>query len=213
MPADGLEIGARLGLDLAGMALILGVAAWRKVMPRALASTLLVFNVSLFAVVQVLTGVEFSVGAGFGLFAVLSIIRLRSELFSSVQLAFVFATLSAALVTGAPGFALPYAAALTALVAAVTVLVGEMTVTAGTSCCLATLDLVTGDEGSVKEELSRRLHLDVVGYTLMEIDTVRETMTVEVRHRVPGTTGTHGEGCQPAYGPVASRQTEAVGRR
>ena len=70
MPADGLEICARLGLDLGAMALILGVAAWRKVMLGALASTLLVFNVSLFAVVQVLTGVEISLGATLAFFLI-----------------------------------------------------------------------------------------------------------------------------------------------
>lgn len=180
---DAIEMATRFGLDMAGMALILGVAVRRRVLPVPLASTLLVFNVGLLCVVQVLTRVEFSSGAGFGLFAVLSIIRLRSELFGTTQLAFVFATLSASLLAGVGGLPLPLAAALMVVLAGVTAIVGQTSVVSGSSCCTATLDLMTGDDDAVIAHLGQRLHLDVVGYTLLEVDTVRETMTVEVRHR------------------------------
>ena len=56
------------------------------------------FNIGLFLALLVIAGGELSMGVGFGLFAVLSIVRLRSEPFSNRELAYFFVALVLALV-------------------------------------------------------------------------------------------------------------------
>ena len=88
----------RLAIDVAAIAaLVYGVF-----LPRHRRMDLVVvyalFNVGLFLALVVISGGEVSMGVGFGLFAVLSIVRLRSEPFSNRELAYFFVALVVALV-------------------------------------------------------------------------------------------------------------------
>lgn len=173
-----------LGLDLAALTALMALMAWRR-SGRADDSitACAAFNVGLFAVAQVLSGVDLGIGAGFGLFAVLSIIRLRSDLFTQGQLAYVFSALAVALVTGFPGVPLPLAAALAGLVV-VTVALLELLRgrAAAVHSCTVTLDRVHARGAALVAELEG-LGLHVVEVELLEIDAVKETTTVSVRHR------------------------------
>ncbi len=90
-------------MDLVALAALLTLLAVRRRGGKDVIVACAAFNVGLFAVAQVVSSVDLGLGAGFGLFAVLSIIRLRSELFSNTQLAYVFSVLALALATGPPG--------------------------------------------------------------------------------------------------------------
>ena len=89
---------ARLALDLLAVsALVYGLF-----LPRHRRVDLVVvyalFNIGLFLALVVISAGEVSMGVGFGLFAVLSIVRLRSEPFSNRELAYFFVALVLALV-------------------------------------------------------------------------------------------------------------------
>lgn len=173
-----------LAVDLAALSLLMLLLAWRRDGRASDGLTACVaFNVGLFAVAQVLASVELGVGAGFGLFAVLSIIRLRSDLFTQGQLAYVFSALALALVTGFPGVPLALAGTLAALVVT-TVAVLELLRGrgAGTQTCTVVLDSVHAGTPALVAEVERRLGLSVVSVSVLDVDLVRETTRVEVRH-------------------------------
>ena len=93
------DVLARMGLDLLAIcALVYGLF-----LPRHRRTDLVVvyalFNVGLFLALVVISAGEVSMGVGFGLFAVLSIVRLRSEPFSNRELAYFFVALVLALVS------------------------------------------------------------------------------------------------------------------
>lgn len=133
-----------------------------------------------------LAEVELGVGAGFGLFAVLSIIRVRSDLFTNSHLAYVFTALALALVTGFPGVHLALAGALAALLVLTVAVLELVTGGAGVAeTCVVTLDSVHTDQVTLTAEIERRLGLGVRRVRLIDVDTVRETTQVEVLH-VPG---------------------------
>src|SRR3712207_1533212 len=102
----------RLGLDLVAIAaLVYGVFH-----PRHRRMDLVVvyalFNIGLFVALVVIAAGEVSMGVGFGLFAVLSIVRLRSEPFSNRELAYFFVALVLALVCAIDLGSLAFAAVL-----------------------------------------------------------------------------------------------------
>ena len=93
------DVLARMGLDLLAIcALVYGLF-----LPRHRRIDLVVvyalFNIGLFLALVVISAGEVSMGVGFGLFAVLSIVRLRSEPFSNRELAYFFVALVLALVS------------------------------------------------------------------------------------------------------------------
>src|SRR5688500_7250756 len=91
-------------LRLAVDAGAIGVLAFALYYPRQgrsdLAVLLCLFNLGVFLAVIVIVGGEFGVSAGLGLFAVLSVMRMRSETFSARELVYFFTALALAIVTG-----------------------------------------------------------------------------------------------------------------
>src|SRR5918992_2745930 len=102
-------------LRLAVDAGAIGVLAFALYYPRHgrsdLAVLLFLFNLGVFLAVIVIVGGEFGVSAGLGLFAVLSVMRMRSETFSARELGYFFTALALAIVCAVDvgGIALPLA--------------------------------------------------------------------------------------------------------
>lgn len=181
VPAEYLGVLERFAVDAVALTLLLGLLALRRRGGRDLLLACAAFNVGLFAVVQVISGADIGVGAGFGLFAVLSIIRLRSELFTNTQLGYVFIVLALALVTGLPGVATPMAALLAALMVG-TVAVLDAGRGARPVCTVVTLDTVAADPVTAAAQVERLLGLQVTSVQVVDVDLVRETTRLEVRH-------------------------------
>lgn len=180
---EALDVLARLAVDLVAVLLLLSLLALRRRGGRDLVTACASFNVGLFAVAQVITTADIGVGAGFGLFAVLSIIRLRSELFDNTQLAYVFSTLALALSTGIPGVPVGTGALLSVLVVATVAVVDAGRGRRPTTTTRVTLDTVHSERGTLVAALEARLGLEVVDVVVLEVDLVRETTVVTLTGR------------------------------
>ena len=108
---------AHLGLDLVAVTLLTFGVFQPRHRRRELVPAYLALNVALFAVVAALGTVGKSGGLalGFGLFGVLSIVRLRSDAVQHQEVAYYFTTLVLGLLCGLPGLGLGVAAGLTAV--------------------------------------------------------------------------------------------------
>ena len=195
-----------LAIDLLALVVLMALLAWRRDGRATDGLTACVaFNVGLFAVAQVLASVELGVGAGFGLFAVLSIIRLRSDLFTQGQLAYVFSALALALVTGFPGVPLALAGTLAALVVStVAVLEALRGSTGAVRSCTVVLDSVHASTTALVAELERQLGLSVVDVQVLDVDLVRETTRVQVRY-LPAAESEQPVAPAPRHAPLAER--------
>lgn len=139
------------------------------------------FNVGVFLAVSVIAAGEVSMGVGFGLFAVLSIVRLRSEPFSNRELAYFFVALVIGLVCsldmGHPAFA--------GLLASIALLaawaIDHPRLSRPSRRLEVTLDRAFSDDDALREHLGVRLRAPVLGVTVLEVDYVRDTMRLEVR--------------------------------
>ena len=126
-------------------------------------------------------------GVGFGLFAVLSIVRLRSEPFSNRELAYFFVALVLALVSAIDlgSLALTRRAGRASRCSA---RVGDRPpALAARRAGSVTLEQVFPTRRRCARHLEERLGAPVLDVRVLEIDYVRETTHVEVRSRRPAT--------------------------
>src|SRR3954468_13156806 len=97
--SDWADFLLRLFLDLVSIGLLSLMVARRRPR-RGLFMVYASFNVGLFAVLTVITHKHLGPAIGFGLFAMLSIVRLRSEPFGNADLSYFFCALVLALANG-----------------------------------------------------------------------------------------------------------------
>jgi hypothetical protein len=109
---DYAEVAARFGIDLVAIFLCVYALYYARHRRRDLVTAFTMFNVGLFAVVAVITVRPIGAAVGFGLFALLSIIRLRSEPFSNIEIGYFFAALVLGLVNGLTAVPFEFAGAL-----------------------------------------------------------------------------------------------------
>lgn len=141
-------------------------------------------NIGLLAVTAALSSADLSMGIGFGLFAVLSIIRLRSSEVDQQEVAYYFAALSLGLLGGVvftPDWIGPLLMA--------TVIVGLWIIDhprlfARYRVATLTLDRAWTDEPALVAHLEQLLGARVRQVKVRRVDLVEATTTVEVRYEL-----------------------------
>ncbi|WP_171167333.1 DUF4956 domain-containing protein [Streptomyces sp. I05A-00742] len=178
------DLAAHLGLDLFAVCLLTFAIYHPRHRRRDLVPAYLALNVALFSVVAALAevGAKGGTALGFGLFGVLSIIRLRSDAVQHEEVAYYFSTLVLGLLCGLPHLGLGYAAVLSAVLLLVVYVADHPRLFARSRRSVVTLDAVHTDPAALRADLARRLG-EPLHWTVTEIDFVRDLMVVDVRYR------------------------------
>ena len=180
---DWSELLLRLAIDLAAVVVLLYAIYLRRHGRRDLVVVTASFNVGLFLALAVMVAGEVGAGVGFGLFAVLAIVRLRSEPFSNTELAYFFLALALALVCAIDVGSPLVAAVLAALAVAAAAVIDHPRLMRPTERTEVTLELVFPTQEALHRHLEERLSADVTDVAILEIDYVRETTRAAVRYR------------------------------
>jgi hypothetical protein len=183
VPAGAAEGLGHAALDVVALLLLTAGLYSRRHSGRELLMVYTCFNIGLFAALTEITGGAFPAGVGFGLFGVLSIIRLRSRAFSSAEIGYFFVALVLALVTGLPGRGLLLPTALCAGLLLAVYFADHPSLHPELHVVRVTLDRAHPDTPALREVVSRQLGADVVDLRVLEVDTVRDTTRVEARYR------------------------------
>jgi hypothetical protein len=202
------ELAAHLGLDLVAVTLLTCGVFHPRHHRRELVPAYLALNVALFAVVAALgrVGDNGGLALGFGLFGVLSIVRLRSDSVQHQEVAYYFTTLVLGLLCGLPGLGLDVAGPLAGVRLLVPYGADHPRLYARERRTVVTLDAVYEDEAALRAQLRRRLG-EPLGWTVREVDYVRDLTVVEVRYRQVAGVVTHGG--RTAVEPSATREPAA----
>lgn len=180
------DLARDLALNLvAALILIFGIY-FRRHRRRDLVLGYFAFNVSLFAVAAALgSSSPLNIGVGFGLFAVLSIVRLRSDEATQAEIGYTMVALVLGLLNGLPGLQFEAKVLFSVLLVASMYIADHPAVLPLDRHLRykVNLDEVHSDPAELRAELERRLGVKVNHLIVQEIDYVRETMRIDVRVR------------------------------
>ncbi|MFE7859741.1 DUF4956 domain-containing protein [Streptomyces sp. NPDC057403] len=175
-PADLL---ARGGLDVVALLVLVGLLHRRRPSAPAMPLVLAALNVGLFAAMSTISAGKFPAGVGFGLFGILSLVRLRSAAFTLRDVAYTFVSLVVALCAGLPQRQPWLVVALTAaLLIAVLVVDDPRRYEPPTTQVRITLDRVHPEPALVAQDVALRLGRAPLSVLVEEVDYVRETTRV-----------------------------------
>ncbi len=177
----------RLGIDLLAMGLLVFGMFYRRYRDKELATAASMFNVFTFAVLTILSSVEFSVAAGFGLFAILALFSLRSEQISKIEITYFFGSIAIAVISSVNGTSLALVVAVAVLVLVATWIIDHPKMLKSSSSARLTLDRIDphllGDHEKMRSELSARLGVQVMTFQILELNYVNDLARINVFYR------------------------------
>jgi hypothetical protein len=171
----------RLAIDVVAIGALAYGLYYRRHGRRDLVVIYSMFNIGLFLALIVISTGNVSVGVGFGLFAVLSIVRLRSEPFTNGELAYFFVALVIGLVNGIDLGSTGLAIMLSGLALGAAAVIDHPRLLNPTRQLEVTLETIPSDLDALRRHLEERLNARVKECHVLEIDYVRETTRVSVR--------------------------------
>jgi len=175
---------ARLGLDVLSMLVLVGVLYRRRVAAPEMILVFTALNVGLLVAVSAIGSGSFPTGIGFGLFGLLSLVRLRSTAFTLKDVAYTFVALILALVNGLPERNLALVAALNVVLLVAIWLTDDSRSTRPTRVMRMTLDRVLTDPAAVSDVIRELTSVEPVSVIVDDVDYVRETTRVSIRYAV-----------------------------
>lgn len=178
---------ARFGIDLGAMLLLVFGLYYRRYRDKELVTAAALFNVFVFAVLSVLSSVEFGLAAGFGLFAILALFTLRSEPISKTEITYFFGSVAIAVICSVSGTTLPFVGAVVAIVLLGAWLIDHPSILRSVDGIKLTLDKIDGhalsDPAAMRTELSQRLGVDVMSYQITALDYITDMARINVYYR------------------------------
>lgn len=182
--ADTANLGIRAAVDLATLILLVGVLYRPQKSVASMPLVLCALNIGLFTAVTAFVEVGDVVtgGLGFGLFALLSMLRLRSAAFTIKDVAYTFVVLIVGLVNALPitDWVLLGTANLALLL--VMAVADTRRTTKSTQVMRMRLDNVYVDPIELRAELEHRLPVTIQSIRLRDVDYVRQTTDVMLEY-------------------------------
>ncbi|MFJ3337493.1 DUF4956 domain-containing protein [Streptomyces sp. NPDC086766] len=185
-PADLITRG---GLDVVALMILVGGLHRRRGSAPGIPLVLVALNLGLFAAMSTISSGKFPAGVGFGLFGILSLVRLRSAAFTLRDVAYTFVTLVVALCTGLPQRQHWLVIALVAAVLLAVLLVDAPGTETRTRTVRLTLDRIYPTPDLIAQDVALRFGQAPLSVAVDEVDYVRETTRVSARYPVTEQTG------------------------
>jgi hypothetical protein len=172
-----------LAIDVSAIFLLAYVLYFRRHRRADLLLAYVSLNIGIFVAMSLLTTVRLDIALGFGLFAILSIIRLRSSAVTQQEVAYYFVSLVLGLVNGMGLTDRWLIAMINVLLIATMLVVDSRRLRDRARRMDVTLDVVHADDAALVADVESRLGGQVMHHQVNEIDYVRQTMVVDVRYR------------------------------
>ncbi len=191
---DYVHVSRDILVNLTCLYLYAYVIIYYKFENKELFVTCSLFNIFVLLVVMTIVRTDFSVAIGFGLFALLALVQIRSATFTKTEMAYFFGAISMALVNG------------TGITDYVFVIMANGLIILSAWCISSwsiehsanTFDMqsnrsfsvvfdriypdATNNPALMQEKLSSLFKIDVISYSVDQIDFVKDTMNLTITH-------------------------------
>ena len=185
-----IELAIRFFINTTAMFCLVFGLFYRRYHDKELATTAAMFNVFAFAVLTVLSSVEFSIAAGFGLFAILALFSLRSETISKIEISYFFGSIAIAVICSVLGTGLGLVALIVVFVILAAWLLDHPAILQSADSAKLTLDRIDAhmlaDPERMRADLSDRLGVDVMGFQVIDVNYVNDLARLNVFYRTAG---------------------------
>ncbi|MGW1022895.1 DUF4956 domain-containing protein [Streptomyces sp. NPDC002577] len=177
------DLVTRGGLDVLALMALVGLSHRRGRPVPQMPLMLTALNIGLFAAMSAMSAGRFPAGVGFGLFGMLSLVRLRSAAFTAKDVAYTFVALVIALCSGLPQRETWFVVVLDALMLAAVLVMDGPQAHQPVRVVKLTLDRLYADPGAIHQDVAFRFGQEPVAVLVDEVDYVRETTRVLVQYR------------------------------
>lgn len=185
----GGEILIRFAFNLIGMGLLVFGLYYPRYRDKELVTAAALFNVFAFGVLTVLSSVEFSIAAGFGLFAILALFTLRSEQISKVEITYFFGSVAIAVICSIQGTEHIFVILVLAIVLFGAFVFDHPRILKSADGIKITLDKIDphalSDPEVMRQDLSDRLGVEVMSYQITALDYINDMARINVFFRKP----------------------------
>jgi hypothetical protein len=172
-----------LAVDVVAIFLLAYLLYFRRHRRADLLLAYVALNIGIFVAVSLLSTARVDIALGFGLFAILSIIRLRSSAVTQQEVAYYFVALVMGLVNGLDLDDRRLVVLINVLLLVTMLVVDSRPLRDRARRLDVTLDVVHADDAGLVADLERRLGGRVMHHVVNDVDYVRDTMVVDVRYR------------------------------
>jgi hypothetical protein len=181
------DLPLRVAIDLSAMLLLVFGLYYRRYRDKELVTAAALFNVFIFAVLTVLSQVEFGLAAGFGLFAILAMFTLRSEPIGKTEITYFFGSVAIAVICAVQGTTPAFAAGMAALVVLGAWAIDHPRVLQSVDGIRITLDKIDphalSQPDRMRSDLSARLGVQVMSYQITALDYINDMARITVFYR------------------------------
>lgn len=187
-PVDPIfELAIRFTINALAIILLMFGMFYRRYKDKELATTASMFNIFAFAVLTILSSVEFSIAAGFGLFAILALFSLRSEQISKIEISYFFGSIAIAVICSVLGTELWLVGTIVACVLVAAWILDHPKMLSTASSAKLTLDRIEAhalsDTEQMRVDLSARLGVEVMNFQVVELNYVNDLARITVFYR------------------------------
>ncbi|WP_227272161.1 DUF4956 domain-containing protein [Roseobacter weihaiensis] len=177
----------RFAINITAMVVLVFGLFYRRYRDKELVTAASLFNVFAFGVLTVLSMVDFSLAAGFGLFAILALFTLRSEPISKVEITYFFGSITIAVICSVHGTGLPFVGLIVSLVLLGAWVLDHPRILQSSDGVKITLDKIDphalSDTEAMRKDLSMRLGVDVMSYQITALDYINDMARINVFFR------------------------------
>jgi hypothetical protein len=177
----------RFALNVLAMTLLVFGLYYTRYRDKELVTAASLFNIFAFGVLTILGSVEFSLAAGFGLFAILALFTLRSEQITKIEITYFFGAVAIAVICSIQGTTLSFVAIVVSLVLLGAYVFDHPRLLKSVDGIKITLDKIEHDALSnptkMRADLSARLGVEVMSYQITALNYITDMAQISVFYR------------------------------
>ncbi|MGB8816676.1 MAG: DUF4956 domain-containing protein [Rhizobiaceae bacterium] len=178
------DILLRLGINVVAMTIHVFGMYYTRHRNKEVVTAAALFNLYIFSVLTILSSVNFSVAAGFGLFAILALFTLRSEPLEKTEITYFFGAVAIAVICAVKGAPIALAGLVVALLLVGVYVIDHPKMLRSVRSVKLMLDQIDpdllSDPAAMRLRLAERLQVDVMSYEVLQLDYINEMARINV---------------------------------
>jgi hypothetical protein len=185
--SDMYPILIRLIVDVLALYTLVYGIFYRRYRDRELMAAAALSNIFVFAVLLILSDVNFSIAAGFGLFAILALFTFRSEQMDVIQISYFFGSVAISVICSLQGTDIRTVLFSITLLLAFSYLLDHPALLPKVNGMRITLDYIDKDELAdhdlMCKKLSDRVGVTVLSCSVKSVDYINEMVVLNVNYK------------------------------